>query len=110
MRTFIFAVYLSYFALSLRARCFLRAFHGSIYLTADDLFRFQKLRRKKRSPSTESYGTVSRKRSSIYSERNACTGSTSAVLRAGNRQGISAVAVSKTAAPPRSAGLCAETW
>ena len=49
-------------------------------------------------------------RSSVYSERNACTGSTSAARRAGKRQAISPVAVSKTAAPPRSTGLCAETW
>ena len=53
--------------------------------------------------------TVGRKRRPIYSERNACTGSTSAARRAGKRQAISAVAVSNTAAPPRSTGLCAET-
>src|SRR5437588_1018198 len=49
-------------------------------------------------------------RNSIYSERNACTGSTSAARRAGKRQAISAVAVSKTVGPPRSTGLWVETW
>src|SRR5439155_18030213 len=48
-------------------------------------------------------------RQGFYSVRKACTGSTSVARRAGNKHASSAIAASKTVAPPSSTGLWADT-
>src|SRR6202040_3665291 len=71
---------------------------GRAFFFADELMRYSDKRQLLEIEEAHRGDLRESQRNSIYSERNACTGSTSAARRAGKRQAISAVAVSKTAA------------
>ena len=83
---------------------------GRAFFFADELMRHSDKRQLLEIEEAHRGNLRESQRNSIYSERNACTGSTSAARRAGTKHATSAVAANNTLAPPSNAGLCAETW